>query len=280
MTAHGMTTVKALDALDAVLVLEEVEVDLYRGSSPETTSPRVFGGQVAAQALIAAQETVDGSLRPHSLHAYFLLPGDNEVPIVYQVDRVHEGRAFQRRRVTALQHGRPIFSLESSFTTLPVVAERQPAAPDAAAPEVLPEMVPDGGDAPGDYMAWSPFEVRMPSDASLDGTGAESFWFRLRGALPERPAGAEAVLTYASDLMLISAILPPGTTPAREMLTSLDHALWFHNEVPDAGWFLYERTCGASGARRGLAQGRIFSQDGTLIASVAQEGLIASWVQE
>jgi acyl-CoA thioesterase-2 len=264
--------------LPDLLDLETVETGLFRGRAFDGPAHRLFGGQVAAQALIAAGRTVGENMREHSLHAYFLRPGDSAIPVVYQVDRLHDGRNFARRRVTAVQHGQAILCMETSFTTDTSPIDHQVAAPAVPGPEGLPERswpVREDG-----FAAWKPFEMRLVPVEQGNGVGPEwppytDMWFRLRDPMPDGTTASPAsVLTYVSDLTLAASILRPTGRTEITGLTSLDHVMWFHSEVSLDGWLLYAKSCPAVGPLRGLAEGRIFTQDGRLIATVAQEGLI------
>ena len=268
-----------LDLLD----LEQIEVDLFRSRITVEPANRLFGGQVAAQAMVAAERTVGIAgrthARPHSLHAYFLRPGDTSKPVVYRVDRPHDGRTFQRRRVTAIQDGAVILALESSFTTDRSFADRHPAMPRVPDPEVCPPL--DWQPVTARPHLTEAFELRtVPRDRedhdSDDGRSAlvRDLWFRARGAHADERASASAVLTYISDLTLVS-VLQRGVPHAQVgRLTSLDHALWFHHEITLDDWLLYAKNTVAAGPLRGLAQGGVFRRDGTLVATVMQEGLI------
>lgn len=269
---------RGLEALLDLLDLEQVEVDLFRSGRVGQAGVRLFGGQVAAQAMVAAERSLGeahGSARPHSLHAYFLRPGDTGKRVAYRVDRPHDGRTFQRRRVTAIQDGAVILALESSFTTDRSSAERQPAAPVVPDPEACP------------LLDWTPvtarpqlteaFELRtVPEPDGSDGPDplVRDLWFRSRGSRADERASGSAVLTYISDLTLVSALLRGAQRPEGTRLTSMDHALWFHREVVLDDWLLYAKNTVAAGPLRGLVQGGIFGRDGMLIATVMQEGLI------
>lgn len=259
-----------VDALD----LEAIELDIFRSRATGEPGGRLFGGEVCAQALVAAERTVPPETTPHSLHAYFLRPGDTAARVVFRVDRLQEGRNFRRRRVTAIQHGEPILCLESSFTTDRTGANHQVSAPQAPEP---------AGCVPVDFRhpeGWQVephdvFDVRPTSDERRGYPRfIEDLWFRPKsGKLDDRVSGA-AVLTYFSDLTFVSSILRPALRTDIKALTSLDHVLWFHNDVRFDDWLYYAKSSPAVGDLRGLAEGRIFHRDGTLIASVAQEGLI------
>jgi len=263
-----------------LLVLEAIEVDMFRGRGVPGEPWRLFGGQVAAQALAAAAATVAGA-RPHSLHAYFLRPGDASRPVLFQVDRLQDGRTFRRRRVSAVQDGKHILSLECSFTADTSDATDYPPAPPVPAPEDCPAYSKDIP-AGQRLSPWNLMEARrLPGyDVPLSRDTAVDFWFRFRvpqvaGVLPE------VMLTYLSDLTLASTtVRPTRQHPAgrRDVtgVTSLDHSLWFHARPGLSGWLLYSKAASVVGPARGVATGRIFNRDGTLAASVTQEVLLHS----
>lgn len=276
-------------AILGLLRLEALEVDMFRGQAMPGQARRLFGGQVAAQALAAAGNTVTDA-RPHSLHAYFLRPGDSAAPVVFRVDRLHEGRTFRRRRVTAIQHGQPILCLESSFTADTSDATDYDPAPRVPAPEECVAYDPAGHLArQGQLSPWRLFEARpVPFRGLEDGSApapvrptAADMWFRLL-ADPATPGVLpETVITYLSDMTLSATALRPSRAhPAGRTdvtgLTSLDHSVWFHNPADLSGWFLFSKIVPAAGPMRGLTAGQIFHHDGTLIASVAQEALTHS----
>ncbi|GLY69847.1 acyl-CoA thioesterase II [Amycolatopsis taiwanensis] len=275
-----------LDHLVALLDLEKIEENIYRGVSPRTSSVRVFGGQVAGQALVAAGRTVPAERKVHSLHAYFIRPGDPRVPIVYQVDRIRDGRSFTTRRVVAIQHGNAIFSLSASFQKQEEGLEHADEMPDVPAPETLPtlaERLRDFPELPGFGTQPRPIDLRYVNDPpwATRGTGRSSernqVWMRADGKLPDEALLHVCVLTYASDLTLLDSPL------ARHDVyweldhvvgASLDHALWFHRPFRADEWFLYDTATPSASGGRGLATGRFFSADGRLIATVVQEGLL------
>jgi acyl-CoA thioesterase II len=266
---------RPVDGLLGVLDLENLDTGLFRSTAAGEPGHRLFGGQVAAQALVAAERTAGDGATAHSLHAYFLRPGDTGKPVVFQVDPLQDGRTFRRRRVTAIQDGKPILCLEASFTADRAAAVHQIPAPPVPDPESCPPMVwrhratglrPD-----------KPFDLRAattPGDVSPHFSG--DLWFRMRGAWDGGPVSPSAVLTYVSDLTFVSVILRPRGRPEVSRLTSLDHVMWFHNEVRLDDWLLFAKSTPATGTVRGLALGSIFHRDGTLIATVMQEGLIHS----
>ncbi|MGL4443209.1 MAG: acyl-CoA thioesterase II [Alsobacter sp.] len=278
----------AVEHLMNLLDLERLEINLFRGRSPQTGWQRVFGGQVIGQALVAACRTVE-AIRPHSLHAYFMLPGDPSVPIIYEVERLRDGRSFATRRVKAIQRGRAIFTLSSSFHVEEEGLSHQIAMPDVPPPEdlqgedvfrdvVLPTL-PEPVQAY--FRRERPIEIR-PVDASRY-TSAERrppvfhVWIRATAPLPDDPVLHQCVLAYASDLTLLdSSLATHGRTvfdPAIQG-ASLDHALWFHRPFRADEWLLYAQDSPSTSGARGFARGSIFTRDGRLVASVAQEGLI------
>jgi acyl-CoA thioesterase-2 len=269
-----------------ILDLERIEEDIFRGSSPRGRWQRVFGGQVAGQALVAAGRTVMPDRAVHSLHAYFIRPGDPEVPIVYTVDRIRDGRSFTTRRVTAIQHGRAIFALSASFHRHEEGLEHQEAMPDAPAPELLaawPERpVADGEPGPdagpdADSPPPRPVEIRPAGVSGEPGELRRMVWMRARDVLPDDPLLHVCAVAYASDMTLLDSVTlghELSWEDGRLSGASLDHAMWFHWPFRADEWLLYvQRSPAASGAR-GLAQGTIFRRDGLLVASVVQEGLI------
>jgi acyl-CoA thioesterase II len=276
----------ALGELLDLLDLETIEVDLYRGRSPKTSMQRVFGGQVAGQALVAAGRTAPDDRSVHSLHAYFLRPGDPTVPILYEVDRIREGRSFTTRRVAARQHGQAIFHMSASFQVAEDGFEHQATMPEAPGPEnlkTLAEMMAAAGrDRETVRTELRAIDVRyvLPErEAPPPGNvpGRQQIWFRAVGQLPDDPLLHVCVLAYASDLTLLGATLGPhGILPGsdRVQMASLDHAMWFHRPFRVDEWLLYDEESPSASGARGLATGRIFSRDGRLVASVVQEGLI------
>jgi len=280
----------AIDALLTILDLEPLEVNLFRGRSPQVTWQRVFGGQVVGQALVAACRTVDVAERPpHSLHAYFLLAGDPKVPIIYEVDRIRDGKSFTTRRVVAIQHGHAIFSMSVSFHRDEPGLSHQAKMPDVPKPEELPSeaeikervlpMMPDA--VRRYYERERPIELRPVEYARYLGKkfddGRFNVWIRATGKLPDEPAIHQCVLAYASDMTLLdSALIPHGRTVFEKtiMAASLDHALWLHRPFRADDWLLYAQDSPNMAGARGFSRGLIFARDGTLVASVAQEGLV------
>jgi acyl-CoA thioesterase II len=273
-----------LDLLD----LEQIEVNIFRGRSPEERQQRVFGGQVAGQALVAAGRTVPDDRHVHSLHAYFIRPGDPSVPIVYTVDRVRDGRSFTTRRVSAIQHGKTIFTLSASFQILEDGPEHQSPMPDVPGPETLPtfqdrleKLFGPIDDAwyrkrPVDLRHVTPLTWEAAKDESMSGPESK-VWLRVDGDLPDDPLLHVCLMTYASDMTLLDTVLLNhglAWGDKRTMGASLDHAMWFHRPFRADRWLLYAQdTPNASGAR-GLARGEVFTETGELVVSVVQEGLV------
>jgi acyl-CoA thioesterase-2 len=280
----------AIQDLLAILDLEQLEVNLFRGRSPQVGWQRVFGGQVIGQALVAACRTVDVAGRPpHSLHAYFLLPGDPKVPIIYEVDRIRDGKSFTTRRVVAIQHGEAIFTMAVSFHRDEPGMSHQASMPTVPRPDELPNeseikvrVLPLMPDPVRRYyererpIEWRPVELdRYLGKRIAD--GRVHVWIRATGRLPDEPAIHQCVLAYASDMLLLdSALIPHGRTVFEKtlMAASLDHALWFHRPFRADEWLLYAHDSPNLSGSRGLSRGLIFARDGTLVASVAQEGLL------
>jgi len=278
----------AIEAVLSILDLEPLEVNLFRGRSPQSRWQRVFGGQVIGQALVAACRTVEGR-RPHSLHAYFLLPGDPKVPIIYEVDRIRDGRSFTTRRVVAIQHGQAIFAMSVSFHGTESGLNHQAEMPKVPGPELLPSdaeirqrVLPMMPDPVRRYFERErPIELRVVEFERYLGKkfpeGRLNVWIRTTGSLPDAAAIHQCVLAYASDMMLLdAALIPHGRTVFEKtiMAASLDHALWFHRPFKADEWLLYAQDSPHAGGARGFARGLIFARDGTLVASVAQEGLL------
>lgn len=278
----------AVQDLLNILDLEPLEVNLFRGLSPQVGWQRVFGGQVIGQALVAACRTVEGR-RAHSMHAYFILPGDPKVPIVYDVERTRDGKSFSTRRVRAIQHGEPIFTMSVSFHNDEQGLDHQARMPDVPKPDALPSeadirsrilpMMPDP--VRRYYERERPIELRpVEFDRYLGkkyDDGRFHVWIRTTGRLPDDPAIHQCVLAYASDMTLLdTALVPHGRTLFEKefMAASLDHALWLHRPFRADEWLLYAQDSPNLHGGRGFARGLIFTQDGTLVASVAQEGLV------
>jgi acyl-CoA thioesterase II len=277
---------KALDQVLALLDLEAIEEDIFRGQSPEGRVQRVFGGQVLGQALVAARRTVEPSRICHSLHAYFLRPGDPRVPILYEVDRSRDGRSFSVRRVVAIQHGKQIFILACSFQTVEEGYAHQFPMPNVPPPEELEDETEarrrNADQLPEFLREWltraRPFETRpVVLDPPADRPPRPAFdnvWFRASGPVPADLA--QPLLAFASDATLLStSLLPHGKSIFSNLqVASLDHAMWFHRPVQFDDWLLYAQDSPSASGARGFNRGAIYSRDGTLIASVTQEGLI------
>ena len=276
----------AVDELIELLDLEDIEVNVFRGVSPQVDAQRVFGGQVAGQALVAAARTVEPDRRVHSLHAYFLRPGDPAVPILYEVDRLRDGRSFTTRRVVAIQHGRPIFNLSASFHVHEQGLDHQiPMDPDVAPADSLPDFATRWApwrDVLGEYYERPrPIDSRYvdwsPPDRAEPLPPHQRIWIRADGRLPDDPVLHQCVVTYASDMTLLdTALLPHGGTyrSAHIQMASLDHAMWFHRPFRADEWLLYVQDTPSASDGRGIARGLFFTEGGDLAVSVVQEGLI------
>ncbi|MBB3879211.1 acyl-CoA thioesterase [Sphingomonas pseudosanguinis] len=272
-----------------LLDVEEIDTDLYRGARRPGGQGRVFGGQVIAQALQAAQRSTEAPKVAHSLHAYFMRPGDERYPIIYRVERDFEGRSFATRRVIAMQKGKPILNMACSFQTPEEGMHHQDAMPDVPRPEALPTeraLLDELGDqVPAPLRAFlsqiRPIEMRVtdPRQVMTPAPRApqQSIWFRLVAPIGDDPMLHRAILAYASDFVLLgTSTLPHGMSwLTHDMQTaSLDHALWLHEPFRADEWLLYTTDSPWAGHARGFNRGRIFTADGRLVASVAQEGLI------
>ena len=272
-----------------LLNLEQVEVNIFRGNSPKDRWQRVFGGQVLGQALVAASRTVEGRIC-HSLHAYFLRPGDPKVPILYEVDRSRDGKSFTTRRVVAIQHGEQIFNMAASFQVAEVGLEHQFDMPKVVGPESLepeetrrarlahqlPEAVREHFTKPG------PIDIR-PVDEDDDlinpkkGAPYQDIWIKAKGEMPNDLAMHQCVLAYASDMSLLdTCLIPHGISwfSGRLQSASIDHAMWFHHPFRMDEWLLYTHDSPNAAGARGFNRGMMFTREGKLVASVAQEGLI------
>jgi acyl-CoA thioesterase-2 len=279
----------SIDELLTLLDLETIDDCLFRGRQPETSLQRVFGGQVASQALVAAARTTEPDRVVHSLHAYFLRPGDTRVPIVYDVERTRDGRSFSTRRVVARQHGRSIFYMSASFHRAEDGLDHQDPMPVVAAPEDCPEL--------GDLLAgltgrprdewnreWAALDVRYAGDSREGGSlhddahpAVARVWLKAAGPIGPDPVLHAAVLAYASDLTLLSVtVVPHGTYIGDPRLepASLDHAMWFHRPLRADEWLLYDQVSPSASGGRGFATGRLFTVDGRLVATAVQEGLV------
>ncbi|RUM98600.1 acyl-CoA thioesterase II [Pseudaminobacter arsenicus] len=280
----------AMQELLAILDLEQLEHNLYRGRSPELDWQRVFGGQTIAQALVAAQRTVAADRHVHSLHGYFMRPGDTKVPILYEVDRIRDGGSFTTRRVVAIQHGQAIFSLEASFQIDEAGLDHQLPMPlDVPDPDTLgtqQDLIAKFGDAvpPGIRRYWErdrPVDMKpimlkhYTSREKLD--PRQNIWIRTTGPVPEDRATQAAVLAYLSDMTLLdTSTFAHGRAVFDQDIqaASLDHAMWFHRSHSIDDWLLYTQDSPSTSGGRGFTRGALYARDGTLIASVAQEGLI------
>ena len=282
--ADGMPRGQAvLDALVDLLDLEQLEVNLFRGVSPPQSPTRVFGGQVAAQALVAAGRTVPDDRQVHSLHAYFIRPGDPSVPIVFEAERVRDGRSFTTRRVLAIQHGEAIFSLSASFQQPQEGLEHSDPGPVGVP---APLSLPDLGErvAAGKGVGWMsriprPLDMRFVTEPvwSPDRTGPtdtpSQVWMRADGTLPDDRLLHVCLLTYASDLTLLGSVIARHDQQQVQM-ASLDHAMWFHRPFRADEWLLYTCYSPTATGSRGLATGRFTREDGALVATTVQEGLV------
>jgi acyl-CoA thioesterase-2 len=276
----------AVDELIALLDLEPIEVNIFRGVSPDVARQRVFGGQVAGQALVAAVRTTEPEFAVDSLHAYFLRPGDPTVPILYEVERIRDGRSFITRRVVAIQHGKPIFHLQVSFHVEEESFEHQVPMPEGIPdPETIPDFkarMAEFKDLMGDEyerdraidarpVEWSPRDRKKPLPPR------QNVWIRADGVLPDDPVLHACVVTYASDMTLLDTATLPHALGALDhgvFMASLDHAMWFHRPFRADEWLLYSQDSPTASRARGLARGLIFTRDGDLAVSVVQEGLV------
>jgi acyl-CoA thioesterase-2 len=274
----------ALQFLVDLLDLEPIEVNIFRGVSPNEDRQRVFGGQVAAQALMAAGRTVDVG-RPHSLHAYFLRPGDPTVPILYEVDRIRDGRSFATRRVVAIQHGRAIFNLSASFHVDEEGLSHQFPMPDVPPPEELDTLATRLEPYRENLADWfsrpHPIDQRHIGDLPfMHGKGKEPvqrLWIRADGTLPDDPLLHACIAAYASDMSLFDTMLAPHEVRWDDphfMGASLDHCMWFHRPFKADEWLLYDMDSPTASGARGLARGFMFTREGELVVSMVQEGLM------
>jgi acyl-CoA thioesterase-2 len=267
-------TVSAAALVD-LLDLERIDTTLFRGRQPDTDRQRVFGGQVAAQALVAGTRTVDPEFGVHSLHSYFLLPGDTAVPIVYDVEQLRDGRSFATRRVVARQHGRAIYFQTASF--------HRSEVPEPASGLDMADLMRSSGNQESDALAkeWAALEARyvghsrfnLPDDG--EHPARVRMWIRVGDGLGDDPQIHLAAFTYASDIGLLGASLAAhDVTPADVQMASLDHAIWFHRPFRADDWWLYDMQSPSAQGARGLALAKVFTADGRLVATAAQEGLI------
>ena len=277
-----------LEDLIALLTLERIEENIFRGDSRDIGSPQVFGGQVLGQALSAAQHTVEGRVA-HSLHAYFLRRGDINAPIIYEVDRARDGGSFSNRRVVAIQHGRPIFNLAASFQRPEVGLEHQADMPEVPGPDGLKDLTEVASDLlekiplkmrryltdkrPFEFRPVRPFNFTEPEKLPP----VKHVWIRAVDELPRDQALHQNLLAYVSDYELLStATLPHGLVFGRGtiIMASLDHALWFHRSFAVDQWLLYSMDSPSASGVRGFSRGQLFTEDGVLVASTVQEGLV------
>jgi acyl-CoA thioesterase-2 len=285
----GVQMTAALTELLALLELEPIEENLFRGQSQDLGFGALFGGQVLGQALSAASRTVSIERGAHSLHAYFLRPGDPARPIVYQVERIRDGKSFTTRRVVAIQKGKPICFVSASFQAPERGFEHQAGSPEVPPPDDLTseldmvravaERIPEP--LRTKLLCEKPIEVRpvnpMNPFAPVAREAVSHHWFRATGALPDDPAVHKYLLAYASDFRLVGTSLHPHARTYWDpslQVTSIDHAMWFHRDVRLDEWLLYAMDSPSACCGRGLSRGGIYSADGVLVASVAQEGLI------
>jgi acyl-CoA thioesterase-2 len=280
-----MTT--PLASVLALLDLEPIEVNLFRGRSPQEDRQRVFGGQVLAQALVAAGRTVE-ERSAHSFHAYFLRPGDPAIPILYEVDRIRDGRSFTTRRVVAVQHGRPIFNMSVSYHLVEEGYQHQDEMPEVAPPEDMlswEERAREAGDRiPEQMRQWMlaerPIEMRSKEAhswfSSEPARGPNAVWLRANGEVGDDPIVHACLLTYASDMGFVDNIYRPHRHPGPRdvMMASLDHAVWLHRPMRMDDWILYYQESPSAFGARGYVRGTMFERSGRLVASSAQEGLM------
>ena len=283
----GQVLNQALSKIISQLDLEQIELNLFRGQSENLGTPRVFGGQVIGQALIAALRTVPDR-HCHSLHGYFLRPGNPNAPILYEVDRIRDGKSFTTRRVVALQSGEAIFNLSCSFQVLEEGLSHARSMPDVPHPDELPDerelmqarlaSIPEAmremmqRERPIELKRVEPIDYANPKKMSPK----QHTWFRARYPLGDDPALHQCLLAYASDMGILSTCaLPHGRSFLTGLMTaSLDHAMWFHRPFSFDEWILFEQDSPTSGGARGFNRGTMYTEKGVLIASVAQEGLI------
>lgn len=278
-----------LTELVELLRLERIEVNLFRGESQNPGWGRVFGGQVLGQALSAAAQTVPEDRPVHSLHAYFLRPGDTDLPIIYDVDRIRDGQSFTTRRVVAIQKGRPIFNLAASFQVVEPGLEHQQSMPDVPPPESLvsdqelaqrvEHTIPKAlkafalGERPIEMRPVEPYDSFYPQERPP----RRYVWYRAIGALPDSDALHRYLLAYASDFHFLGTALQVHGTSwlmPNMQVASLDHAMWFHRPFRIDSWLLYVVESPTTSGARGLVRGQFFTRDGQLVASTMQEGLI------
>lgn len=276
--------------LIALLDLEAIEVNIFRGRSPDEDRQRVFGGQVMGQALVAAQRTVEEDRQAHSLHGYFLRPGDPTVPILYEVDRIRDGRSFNTRRVVAIQHGRAIFNMSVSFQVSEEGEEYHLPMPDVPTPSELTDwaeyITTISDDIPEDLAHWfnrprpietRPVKIHHPFKPVVEDPPINQLWFRASAPVPNDQALQQVLLTYAVDMWLLDcSTYPHGYQFSDEnmQMASLDHSMWFLRPFRADEWLLLDAECIATSGSRGMNRSNIFTADGRLIASANQEGLM------
>ncbi|MEM6706939.1 MAG: acyl-CoA thioesterase II [Acidobacteriota bacterium] len=279
------TTQDLIDLLD----LEEIETNHYRGTSPQEGWQRVYGGQVVGQAMVAASRTVEEDRHAHSLHGYFLRPGDVTIPILYKVDRIRDGRSFTTRRVVAVQRGKAIFNMSISFQVEEEGLEHQSEAPEVPDPETLESEIElrkkEAHRLPKEYRATftrdRPIEIRPVDPVDLldpqPGEPLQRCWMRVRDSVGDDLRLHQCVLAYLSDWSLLDTTTRPHgvsyTNPKLQM-ASLDHAMWFHRPFRSDDWLLYEQDSPSASGSRGFNRGLIFDRQGRLVASAVQEGLM------
>ncbi|MDW3180178.1 MAG: acyl-CoA thioesterase II [Acidimicrobiia bacterium] len=278
---HHAADQRDVDAIVTSLDLEEIDRNLYRGHPPYWERGRLFGGIVAAQALAAAYGTIDG-IHVHSLHSYFLRPGDPDMPVVYDVDCIRDGRSFATRRVVARQKGEAIYNLSASFHKVEDGFDHQAQMPDVPGPDDSP-LPEDFGLTPRDYLPsyWAlegvPMGIRHlhGPDEWVPGVLHRNVWLRANGSLPDDPIVHRLMLTYLSDLSLLGTAVRMHTPGFDKiMAASLDHSIWFHREFRADEWLLYAMTSPSASGARGFNVGHFFTEDGVLVASATQEGLM------
>jgi len=278
---------EAVKALVDVLDLEEIDDDLFRGHSQDNGRGRSFGGQVAAQALMAGMRSVPEEFFVHSMHSYFLLPGDPSESIVYDVERIRDGRSFLTRRIVARQHGRPIYFMTANFHRHEEGFEHQDVMPDVLPPEQGLDFLAGmrrRTDLEGQRLAqeWAVVEGRAVGHSLQGGLeddpahpSRQRVWLKINGRLPDDPMIHLGAFTWASDISLLGASLAAHTSDFGSIqMASLDHAIWFHRPFRADEWWLYDQVSPSAQGGRGLSIGRVFTQDGRLVATTAQEGLI------
>lgn len=272
------------DDLVRLLDLETIDDDLFRGEQMPTSRPRVFGGQVAAQALVAASRTVDERYIAHSLHSYFLQPGDPNVPTIYDVENLRDGRSFLTRRVTAQQHGQPIYAQTVNFHLVEPGFEHEESMPEVPGPDAESvRAISRTAHADRHADQWGVADIRL---IGASGSGLEEdprhparqrAWLRVSSRLPDDPFWHRAAFTYLSDMTLVGAALAPhgmSVDAAGAFVASLDHSIWFHRPFRADEWWLYDQVAPSASSGRGLILARVFTQDGSLVASVAQEAVL------